>query len=314
MTAILDVVIPVFAIMLAGYLCGRFGLLGEASSEALNRFVYYVAMPALFVVSMSRVSLAEAFNGPFLLAFGGGMAITGGIAIAGAAWLFPNRLGALGLHGLTATFANTGYLGIPLLLTAFGEPGTLPAIISTVLNGSLVLALTTAIIEVDLGRGNGPLQVLRQVVTGVLKSPIVVSAAAGLLVSAAGLTLPGPLETFCDLMGAAAAPCALFAIGLFMVGRSFTAGIGEVAWLVGLKLLVQPLVTWWLAYEVLAMAPLLAASAVILAALPTGALAFVLAQQYGIYVQRSTAAIMISTVLSVVTLSALFVLLGVGST
>ncbi|MCG8359154.1 MAG: AEC family transporter, partial [Kiloniellales bacterium] len=128
MTAILDVVIPVFAIMLAGYLCGRFGLLGEASSEALNRFVYYVAMPALFVVSMSRVSLAEAFNGPFLLAFGGGMAITGGIAIAGAAWLFPNRLGALGLHGLTATFANTGYLGIPLLLTAFGEPGTLPAI------------------------------------------------------------------------------------------------------------------------------------------------------------------------------------------
>ncbi|MCG8358146.1 MAG: AEC family transporter, partial [Kiloniellales bacterium] len=232
----------------------------------------------------------------------------------GAAWLFPNRLGALGLHGLTATFANTGYLGIPLLLTAFGEPGTLPAIISTVLNGSLVLALTTAIIEVDLGRGNGPLQVLRQVVTGVLKSPIVVSAAAGLLVSAAGLTLPGPLETFCDLMGAAAAPCALFAIGLFMVGRSFTAGIGEVAWLVGLKLLVQPLVTWWLAYEVLAMAPLLAASAVILAALPTGALAFVLAQQYGIYVQRSTAAIMISTVLSVVTLSALFVLLGVGST
>lgn len=314
MTAILDVVIPVFAIMLAGYLCGRFGLLGEASSEALNRFVYYVAMPALFVVSMSRVSLAEAFNGPFLLAFGGGMAITGGIAIGGAAWLFPNRLGALGLHGLTATFANTGYLGIPLLLTAFGEPGTLPAIISTVLNGSLVLALTTAIIEVDLGRGNGPLQVLRQVVTGVLKSPIVVSAAAGLLVSAAGLTLPGPLETFCDLMGAAAAPCALFAIGLFMVGRSFTAGIGEVAWLVGLKLLVQPLVTWWLAYEVLAMAPLLAASAVILAALPTGALAFVLAQQYGIYVQRSTAAIMISTVLSVVTLSALFVLLGVGST
>ena len=100
MTAILDVVIPVFAIMLAGYLCGRFGLLGEASSEALNRFVYYVAMPALFVVSMSRVSLAEAFNGPFLLAFGGGMAITGGIAIGGAAWLFPNRLGALGLHGL----------------------------------------------------------------------------------------------------------------------------------------------------------------------------------------------------------------------
>ena len=110
-------------------------------------------------------------------------------------------------------------------------------------------------------------------------------------------------------MGAAAGPCALFAIGLFLVGRAPKAGALEVSWLVLLKLVVQPAVTWWLADRVFGLDADTTAWAVILAALPTGALVFVLGQQYGVYVQRATAAILASTVLSVVTLSALFALL-----
>ena len=146
----------------------------------------------------------------------------------------------------------------------------------------------------------------------VVKSPLVISAAAGLAVSAAGLQMPVFLATYCDLLAAAVGPCALFAMGLFMVGRSSSAGLGEVGWIVLLKLVVQPAVTWLLAYRVLDMAPAWAASAVILAALPTGALVFVLARQYGIYVQRSTAAILVSTVASLATLSLLFLSLGIG--
>ena len=309
MTAIFDVVLPVFAIMLAGYGAGRLGYLGEASSEALNGFVYYGALPALFFVSMARVPLAEAFDGPFLTAYGGGVAVTFLLAVAVARWAFPNRLAALGLHGLAATLANTGYMGIPLLMTAFGEAATVPAIITTVLNGAVMMALGTAIIEVDLGRGGRRRVLLRRVAAGVVKSPLVLAAAAGLTLSALGLTPPRALATFCDIMGAAAGPCALFATGLFMVGRSMASGAAEIGWLVGLKLLVQPLVTWLLAYHLLEIEPVWAASAVILAALPTGATVFVIAQRYGIYVQRATAAILVSTVVSVVTLSAAFLLL-----
>ena len=311
MRAILDVILPVFGIMFAGYLAGRFRLLGSASSEALNGFVYFVALPALFFISMARVEIAEVFHGPFLAAFGGGLLGSFVLTLLVGVVAFPNRLAALGLHGLSAVFSNTGYLGIPLLLTTFGEPGKLPGIISTVMMGTVVMALGIVLIEIDLGRGGSPLRILRNVALGVLRSPLVLSAAAGLLVSRAGATVPAALATFCDILGAAASPCALFAIGLFLVGRSFTAGMGEVGWLVTVKLILQPALTWWLAYRVLTMEPVWAASAVIQAALPTGALIFVLAQQYGIYVQRSTAAIMISTVLSVLSLSVLFVLLGV---
>ncbi len=312
MEPIVNVVLPVFAIMLAGYLAGRAGLLGEASSQALNGFVYYIALPALFFVSMARVPVGDVLNGPFLIAFGGGMLATFGLAVLVATFVFPNRTGALGLHGMSAIFSNTGYMGIPLLIIAFGEAGKLPGIISTVMTGVVAMGVVTAILEVDLAADSGPLKALRNVLIGIGKSPLVMSAVAGLLYSYSGFPVPAPVETFCDLLGASAGPAALFAIGLFMVGKSFTAGMGEVGWVVTLKLLVQPLITWWLAYEVLDMDSLWAQTAVIQAALPTGALTFVLAQRYGTYVQRATAVIMISTVASVITLSALFLYLGVG--
>ncbi len=305
MEAILDVVLPVFGIMFAGYGAGRFGLLGAASSEALNRFVYYVALPALFFIALARVPIAEAFHWPFLAAFGGGLLGTFAIALLVAPLIFPNSVGGLGLHGLCAVFSNTGYVGIPLSMLVFGEAGTFPAVVATVVMGAVVMSVGVVILEIDQGRGASAFAVAGSVLLGVARNPLLMSAAAGLLVSALGLSAPRSLATFADLLGAAAGPCALFAMGLFMVGKSFTAGAGEVGWLILLKLLVQPLITWWLAYRVMALDPLWAGSALLHAALPTGALVFVLAQRYGIFVQRSVAAIMASTLVSVITLSLL---------
>jgi hypothetical protein len=312
MVAILNVVLPVFGIIFAGFLCGRFGVLGEASSEALNRFVYFLALPALFFISMARVPVGDVFNWRFLAAYVGGVAVTALAAVGIGRAMFPNRLAASGLQGLAAIFANTGYMGIPLLVTAFGPAAALPAIIATVLNGAVIMAIGIFIVEMDLSRERGAAGVVIDALLGVVKSPLVVAAAAGILASSAGFGVPEAVGRFCDILGAAAPPAALFAIGLFMVGRSMTAGIGETGWLVLHKLLVQPLVTACIAFGLLPMDRVWAASAVTLAALPTGSLVFVLAQQYGVYTQRATAVILVSTVVSVITLVGLFAILGVG--
>lgn len=311
MIAVVNVVLPVFAIMLAGYLCGRLGLLGEGSSQALNGFVYYVSLPGLFFISLSRVPVEDAIDLPFLAAYGGGILGLFGLSMAIATFVFPNRLGALGLHSMSAVFANTGYMGIPLLLIAYGDAARLPGIITTIVNGVLVMGAMTVILEIDAHAGGGPFTILRKVLTGVLKSPLLLSAGAGLAASALEFEPPQALATFCDLLGATAGPCALFAIGLFMVGKKLRQGLGEVLWVTLLKLVAQPLITWWLAYEVLHLEPIYAASAVIMAALPTGSLSFVLAQRYQVYIERATSVILVSTVFSVATLSALFVIVGV---
>jgi len=310
MQGIFNIVLPIFGIMLAGYLSGSFGLLGSASSEALNRFVYFVSLPALFFVSMARVEFQVVFDLPFLATYCGGMLATFLIAALVARLVFRMRLGALSLHGMSAIFSNTGYMGIPLLLLLFGEKGLLPAVITTVINGAVVMGLATILLELDGRRGAGVVTALAHARIGVCRSPLLLSAVGGLVFSAYQLPVPLPLQTFGDILGAAAGPAALFAIGLFLAGRSLSEGLVEVTWLVLLKLLVQPAITWWLAFHVFVLDPIWAAGAVIQAALPTGALVFVLAQKYGVYLQRSTAVILLSTIVSVFTLSALLLRLG----
>ncbi len=313
MQAVFDVVLPVFGLILVGYLAGRFRLLGPESSEALNRFVYFFALPALLFVGMARVPVAEVFNLPFLAAFLGGIAIIFAIALVVARFAFPGRGAARTLNGLSAVFANTGYMGIPLFLTAFGPDGTLPAVIATVTLGAIVMGVGVIMIELDLSEGSGLRKALRDVGRGVALNPLLIGPVAGLACSAVGLKLPIPVATFCDLLGAAAGPSALFAIGLFLATRSIKALMGgrravEVTWLMALKLIGQPLATWWLA-GLLGLDPFWSDAAVILAALPTGALVFVLASQYGLYVERASAMILASTVVSVITLSAIMVAL-----
>jgi predicted permease len=311
MQAVINVVLPVFGIILAGYLTGRARLLGEDSSRALNGYVFYVALPALFFISMARVDLSDPNLTPFLIAVGGGMVATFLLALCIALPVLRYRLGEATMHGLSGVFANTGYMGIPLLLTAYGSDALLPGVIATVFNGAVVIGLGSAILEINKSESRALGPVVRRAWRGLSRNPLVLSAVFGLAWGQLSLPLPGPFVTFCELLADSVGPCALFAMGLFLVGRSVTRGAMEVAWLTVLKLLVHPAITFLLAFVLLDLDPLWASCAVILAALPLGALVFVLAQQYQVYVQRATATILISTVASVATLSLLMAYLGV---
>jgi malonate transporter len=312
MSAVVDVAVPVFAIMLAGFLAGRFRILGGASPEALNAFVYWFALPPVLFLSMASVPLSDVFNWPFIWTFVLGMAAVALPSVLVAKLFFPNSFSGLTLHGLTAIFANTGYMGIPLFIAAFGPDGALPAVIATAVNSALIIGLSILFVEIGSGAGNAPARVVGDAVLAVIRGPLFLAPLAGILWSASGLGLPVWLSNFAGLMGSASGPCALFAMGLFLVGKPVTAGLGEVSWLVVAKLVLHPLVTWWLAVSVFALDFEFTRGAVLMAALPTGALSFVIAQKYGIFVQRSSAAILLSTVFSVITVSALLAYFGTG--
>ena len=312
MDAIVNVSLTVFAIILGGYLAARSGLLGQGSTAALNAFVYYFALPPLLFLSMARVSLSDIFQWPYLAAYVGGVLGTFVLSLAAGLIVFRGRPAELSLQGMTAVFSNTGYMGVPLFLTAFGDKGVLPALILTVFNGAVVVGVVVVLIELDLSRGGHPLRIFRDVGLALLKNPLVMSAVVGILWSALRLPLPKPLTNLCEILGASSGPCALFAMGLSLVAHAGGGRASETGWLVFLKLLVQPAITAWFAFGVLALDPFWAMSAVILASLPTGALTFVIAQRYGIYVPQATQGTLVSTVLSVVTVSALLAWFEIG--
>ena len=309
MAAIIDVILPIFAIMLAGIVAARTRLLKDDASEALSQFVYYAAGPALAFIALYRTPVDDFLNMPFLGALGGGMVATLCFSLLVAVRFFPGSLTNYGLHGMCTMYPSTGYIGIPLLLIAFGDEALVPAIIGAVITGAFFLPISIMFAEIDRGRGQS--RNLLRPLLGAFTSPLVVSAVAGLAASATGVHLPTAAVTFFDMLSGAFGPCALFAAGLFMGSRKVQADSKEVTWLVVVKLLVQPLITWWLAYQVFSLSGIWAAAAVIQAALPTGVPVFVVAQRYGTYVERSSAAVVISTALSVLTLSALLILLEV---
>ncbi|MEM7405167.1 MAG: AEC family transporter [Pseudomonadota bacterium] len=303
----LNAVGPFFAILALGFLMGRYRLLPEGSSEALTRFVFLVSLPALVIVSLARTPVEQFFDWDFLGVLGGGMLIVYGLGFGVARHFFPGSLTAHALHGLAAMFSSTAYMGLPLLLTIFGDIALVPGIIGTVITGAVFASIAIVIAEFDRG-GDGELWTSLR---GILTSPPIVSTAIGLTLSSSGLVLPAAVTTVGDLLGGAFVPCMLFAAGLFLATCSLAGAKAEVGWLVFVKLVIHPAITWVLAFQVFVLDPTLAAIAVIQAALPIGVPVFVFAQTYGVFVTRASVAIAWSTGLSVATLSAVLYWLSV---
>ncbi|MAO55857.1 MAG: transporter [Rhodospirillaceae bacterium] len=310
MEPVINVVLPVFAIILSGYIAGRAGVMGPASTDALNRFVYYVALPVLLGHSMARVDAATIFDLPFIFAYIGGCAVT----FAGAYFLsrlaFKNDMAQSSLFAMVSMFANTGYMGIPLAIVAFGPDTALPAAIATVFQTLVFIAVAEVLVAAGRSQGTG--QALAKVyidsLWGLLKSPLFIGCAIGMGWSLSGLKIPVPVDTYATVLGAAAGPGALFALGLFLVGKPISEGIGEVSVMVAIKLLVHPAVTWVLGAYVFDVRLDWLIVLVMLAALPTGASCFVLAQQQNIYIRRTSSVTLFSTLVALLTIGAFFAL------
>lgn len=308
MQAILAVAFPVFALVGIGWLGGRLRLLGAHGTAALNGFVTWFALPAMLFAALAKVRLGEIVNLPFVAVFGGSMVATYLIGMAVARLVARAGPAHMSLHGLAAAFGNVGYMGIPLCIAAFGPQGALPATLAVVLGAAGLLTVALVVAEFD-GRGAGT---VGRVARAVLRSPILQAVALGMLASTLGIVIPDPVQRFLDLLAGAAGPCALFAIGHFLSDQGLPRDWGEVSLATLGKVLVQPA----LAFGLLAFYPTMdgmwAKSAVLLAALPSAANCFVLAREYDRFVAGASATILLSTIASVVTVSALVVVLEIG--
>ncbi len=305
MDAVITVGLPIFGLIFAGWGAGKIGILGVASSDALNRFVYWFALPALLFNGMFRAPLKSLIDVPYLIAYLGGVAFVHALALV-IAVRWPRRSMADGaILAMTAAYANVGYMGLPLSALAFGDRGLPPVIVATVITAAILIAGTTILVEADLNRSAGAWAASGRVIKALATNPLLLAPIIGGFWVGFGAPLPAALKNFMDLMGAAASPCALFALGLFLAGQSVRDDLPTAAWLVVLKLIVMPAVTWVLAFRLIPVSDLPAVISVLLNALPIGAGAFVMAAQYGRQVAPISAATLISTIISVVTVSAL---------
>lgn len=307
MLSTLSVVLPIFALILSGFLARRMHVLGGAATTELNRFVVFLALPALLFDVTAHAHRSAIWKPGFIATFG-----LSSLAMFALAALIRQRarpLADAAVDGLNAGYPNTGFLGFPLALAVFGPEALAPTTVATIVTVCGVFAVAIVLIETGLRRDGCAVgargSVWRAVGRSLLSNPLLAAPVLGALVPLAGLTLPVPVETFVSLLGAAASPCALVTLGLFLAAERGPGGsrTGTAALLVGLKLVAHPALTYVLGRIVFDLPPPLLHVAVLMAALPTGTGPFMLAEFYRREADLTATVVLVSTVLSVLTLS-----------
>lgn len=305
MDTVFNVTLPFFALIGCGYAAARLRVFPPEGIPGLNVFVWYFALPSLIFRALALRPLAEIVDIPYVAAWAvGGWAV---YIVTGALGrlLFKVPFGVALLQGQGASLSNIGYMGLPLLIALFGDQATVPAVLAMLTDMILVQTPTMALLEVARNRDGHPAATAWKVLKGFASNPLVLAVVAGGLVAALKVPLPVPVNSFTEILGRSAGPCALFAIGAKLAGQPVADRFAEVALISAGKLILHPLAIWATMSVAFGGDAKRTTIAILAAALPIGGNLFVVAQSFGIYAARSSTAILVSTAAAVVTFSLL---------
>ncbi|MFD1037746.1 AEC family transporter [Virgibacillus byunsanensis] len=321
MGVMFEVVIPIFAIILCGFLAERLSLLPAGGTSSLNYFVYYFALPALLFFSLSTAPVSQIANFNFIM-------INLIIALSGFILtvlifllVFKKKFPDLSMYGMITSYGNTGFLGIPLLIAAFGQEAAIPAALATFIYDIVIITIVIASFEVakslmnKQGEKVNVVPMFASIAKSVLLNPINASLLLGIMVAVLQIPIPESVYVFTEVLGPAAGPTALFALGLGLasersVFKNKEYHVSELITLLFLKLIFLPILAICLVYFAFPLDDeLWATSIIILSALPTGALVYVFADKYNSLVKQVPLYVLISTLVSIITISIFLIVL-----
>ena len=308
MLAIFLKTLPFFALIGVGYLAGRTRFFSEEATAYLTRFVFYFALSAMLFGFAANLDVSAIFSWPLVFAY---------LLATTAVWLIVAVVALVrGVSKEEAVFeahagviGNVGFLGIPMLALLLGPQAVGPVLLVLAVDLIVFSSVLTMVIT-GLRAGRVSAQTFGILGMGLAKNPMIVSVGLGILWGSTGLQVPVPVNEFLTLLGAAATPCALFAIGASLAGRSADR-VEVAAWLSVSKLILHPLAVagaCWLFGVTGYQAGVMIAAA----ALPVAGNVFILAQHYRVAPQRVSTAILLSTAGSVLTVTAVIALIGQG--
>lgn len=314
MGEVLSLTVPFFAVIALGFVLGRIGRRPASGLEWLNAFILYLANPALFFQLLAETPFAEISNPAFI---GAVVATTFAVLSAGFLLALATSRGDVersAIKALISAYSNNGYLGPGLALTALGTAATVPVALIFAFENTMFFVLTPIAMALAGRERASPLATARKIFTRVFTHPFILAVIAGTLAAAFELEPPAVLDRLLTMLRGAAAPCALFAMGVTVALQPAPTGraAAALAPYLMLKLAVHPA----LAFVVVGLSgadPLWLATAVLMAALPPASNVFVLATQYRTFTEGASNAVLIGTAVSGITVTAVLYAIRSGA-
>lgn len=293
-------VLPFFAVIGVGYFAGKSGFFPENAAAVLTKFVFYFALSAMLFRFAATQRLGDVLDWNIVLAYLLGTMVIY-LLVTMVAFIRKRWVEEAAVEAQIGVIGNVGFLGIPMLALLMGQQALGPILmvlaVDLIVFGSLIVILITGARD-----GRVSPAILKTVSGGLIRNPMIVAIVSGFLWSGLGIPVPVPLESFLSLLGGAATPGALFAIGASLASKS-TERMAVAAWLSSSKLVLHPVAVALAAYTLFDISAYDAGVIVAAAALPVAGNVYILAQHYGVAPQRASASILISTVISIVTVS-----------
>ncbi|MDR7124088.1 AEC family transporter [Pseudotabrizicola sp. 4114] len=301
MTALLDVILPVFMVIAFGYAAARFGLFSDSAVDGLMRFAQNFAVPCLLFRSIATLDLSGAYETGLLVSFYAGAFSGFAVCFVGARWLFKRPLTDSVAIGFAGLFSNSLLLGLPITERAYGVEALQGNFAIISIHSPMLYGFGIGLMEWARTRGQGlsAAALSRQIGRAVFSQPLVIGISLGFAVNLSGLPLPGAFWSGVDLMTRAAIPAALFGLGGVLLRYKPEGDRATIAMVCAASLIVHPGVTWLLATQVFALETAALRSAVVTAAMAPGVNAYLFAHMYGVGKRVNASAVLIATALSI---------------
>lgn len=309
MLAIFMLVAPVFGLIAIGWCANRVRYIPDETGPLLSQFAFKILIPALLFRAMA--TMAPPAQSPWLLAgaYAAGVAIIW--IVASLATILLLRRPAIDAPAISfaCVFGNGLLLGIPVILSAFGPEAATPVAILLICDTTMLWLLGTLHMELTLRGLSGSLGQLSNTTLDLLRNPIIAPVLLGTLWRWSGFGLPEVFDKLLVLIGSAAIPVSLTALGMTLARYKLAGQTPTLLLIVVLKLFAFPLVTLWLGLQVFGLTPIWAGALAIFTSMPVGANAFIFASRYERAVGSVSAAVAVSVVLSVLTVTATLAIL-----
>lgn len=307
------IIAPVFLIMMLGFGMGKTRLFPEGASSILITFVWYVAIPALMFRALAPKGLPSADELIFVGTYYGCLYFIYFLAVLLTRNFLKLTHAEQGAFAFVTCFGNGGFIGIPIMEGAYGEEGVRLLLVLLSFHTLTLIPLTTFIVERAQQSENGASgSLLARTFDSVRQNPILIALVSGLIWSALQLPFPYWLDKVLELPANAAAPTGLFAAGLALSSVKIAGKLNHAMLSVFLKIVALPFVVFIVAHHILALKAIWVGVATLMAAMPSGMVAYSFATQYGVGARRAATAVLVSTGLSAITISIALTLLKSG--
>ena len=306
---LIDVILPVFLVIGAGYGATRAGWFGEVHIDGLMRFTQSFAIPCLLFSAISRLDLHAGFDPRLLASFYSGAILCFLVGMAGARWLFGRDWKDCVAIGFCCLFSNSVLLGLPITERAYG-PGSLTgnyAIIA--FHSPFCYMVGITVMEAIRGRGQGGARMLGSVLRAMFRNALILGIALGFLFNVTGLALPQAAEEALGLITRAALPGALFALGGVLVQYRPEGDLRTIGFVCAVSLMLHPSLVWMFGRGT-GLPQDLFRSGVLNAAMAPGFNAYIFANMYGRARRVAASSVLIATAASSLTVWFWLSLLG----